>query len=324
MTTLAAAVERADIVELSRLVDGLADARQWERIIELRERCREAVERGRQLWGVAHWCTYRLALDAPAPLAGATLLEPRSPMLPGPITEVLGTRRTWDDLGGHLPDGPDRSVVAHEMAMGGDEAAAAAVDPLVVDIPPLLQAWEVTYPAVQYGPSGGTFHPPPLPAMEAVDLPEAIPPDLDTDPATQGLLELAHTWMAESAGRAESRCVEGGALDAIRAFGLRRALLAEVTPGDAVARMAWLAASGGAYGPRKGGAAGRSSAWWTAALLTGTDDVWPDPDTLAEAVGELRWYVWSDLAPDTGWVARLVVVDPLDGLAWALMAIDAR
>jgi hypothetical protein len=320
--SLGAAVERGDVDELVRLADGLADAREWVTVEELRDRCREAVGRGKQLWGVAHWCTYRLAHGAPPELAARQLAEPRSPLLPGPVTEILGVRHAWVDLEPALPPGPDRSVVAHERGLRGDDVDPSSVDPSVVDVPISPEPWEGAYPTVEYTTEGGSFDPPDLPELESVELSEAEPvPDEGAD----ALLELARAWVAESAGRAESRCVEGDVTAAIGSFGLRHARIAEVVPGEAMAWMAWLAASGGAYGTRRGGAAGRSAAWWTAAVLTGTDDAWPDAHAeLGEAVGELRWYVWSDLAPDTGWVARLAVEDPLDGLAWALMAVDAR
>ena len=59
------AIEANDLDGLVRLVDGFASSREWDAIIDLRHRCREAVERGKQLWGVAHYANYRLALDAP-------------------------------------------------------------------------------------------------------------------------------------------------------------------------------------------------------------------------------------------------------------------
>lgn len=320
--SLAAAVERGDVDELVRLADGLADARDWDAVEELRDRCREAVGRGKQLWGVAHWCTYRLAHGAPPELAARQLAEPRSPLLPGPVTEILGVRHAWADLAPALPPGPDRSVVAHERGIRGDEVDPSEVDRSVVDLPISLQSWEGPYPPVEYTTEGGSFDPPDLPGLEPVTLTAAEPvPDEGAD----ALLELARAWVAESAGRAESRCVVGDATAAIGSFGLRRARIAEVTAGEALAWMAWLGASGGAYGTRRGGAAGRAAAWWTASVLAGMDDAWPEVhDELGEAVSELRWYVWSDLAPDTGWVVRLAVEDPLDGLAWALVAVDAR
>lgn len=320
--SLADAVERGDVDELIRLADGLADAREWSAVEELRHRCREAVDRGKQLWGVAHWCTYRLAHGAPPDVAAKQLSEPRSPLLPGPVTEILGARHRWADLAPHLPAGPDRSVVAHERALRGDDVPLDDVDPTVVDVPLRPEAWEGPYAPVEYTNEGGSFDPPATPELDAVDLEAGVSlPDEGAD----ALLELARTWLVESAGRAESRCVEGDVTAAIGSFGLRRARIAPIGPGEAMAWMAWLGASGGAYGTRRGGAAGRSAAWWTAAVLTGLDDAWPEShDELGRAMAELSWFAWTDLTPDTGWVVRLAVEDPLDGLAWALLAVDAR
>jgi hypothetical protein len=53
------------------------------------------------------------------------------------------------------------------------------------------------------------------------------------------------------------------------------------------------------------------------------DDQWPvDADALGAAASELRWYVWSDLAPTTGWTCHMAVEDEGDGLAWCLSAVD--
>ena len=93
---------------------------------------------------------------------------------------------------------------------------------------------------------------------------------------------------------------------------------------DGTALLAWAAASGGARGRRRGAATGRFEAWWVLATLTAQDDDWPvDPGA---AAADLRWWMWEpgahagDVEP--GWVCRLAVEDPLDGLAWALNATD--
>jgi hypothetical protein len=89
---------------------------------------------------------------------------------------------------------------------------------------------------------------------------------------------------------------------------------------DAVALLGWAAASGGARGRRRGAATGRFEAWWALAVLTAQDDDWPvDPGPAAE---ELRWWVWAPEGPSVGWLCRVAVEDPVDGLAWALDATD--
>jgi hypothetical protein len=100
--------------------------------------------------------------------------------------------------------------------------------------------------------------------------------------------------------------------------------MAEVPAADALAHMAWAAASGGAHGRRRGMAAGRFGAWWVLAAAAGLLDDWPvDPDELGQAAGELRWFVWDAGEPVTGWGLRVAVDDPAEGLAWAVVAQDA-
>ena len=56
------AVDRGDLDELVRLVDGLCGARDWDGVVMLRDRCRHALEeRGLQLWPAAEFAEYRLA-----------------------------------------------------------------------------------------------------------------------------------------------------------------------------------------------------------------------------------------------------------------------
>jgi hypothetical protein len=141
---------------------------------------------------------------------------------------------------------------------------------------------------------------------------------------TGALLELARAWTSESNGRAEAVAIEGDAMAAIATLGPPRARAAEISPTDALAWMAWVGASGGAHGRRRGMASGRFGAWWAAAALTGLLDDWPPvPTELGAAVDELRWFAWDAWEPETGWRFHLAVDDPGDGLAWAVAATDA-
>jgi hypothetical protein len=114
---VAEAVERGDLDALVRLVDGLASAREWDRIVELRDRCRHALERGLQLWPAAEYAEYRLALEAPPAFAGPVVTEtqaacPRSGW-GGPTT----TGRRWRPI----CLGPGPRLVAHERVLRGDD-----------------------------------------------------------------------------------------------------------------------------------------------------------------------------------------------------------
>lgn len=321
MSPVREAIEANDLDGLVRLVDGFTASREWDRIIDLRDRCREAVERGKQLWGVAHYANYRLALDAPARVAGPLITEPRGSMLPGPLSEVVAARFTWQELAPHLPQCPERSVVAQERVIRGEDLRSSDVDTTVLDIPLVLAAWE-SYPLAEYGPAGGTFDPPVEPPLVERSVSfdgEPIP----GDEGAEGLFELGREWVTRSNGRVEVSCVEGTAEEAVASLGLRSVLIAELDLRAAMGRLGWLGASGGAYGMRRGAAAGRSLAWWALAALTGMEQEWPvTAATLGEVAGELRWILWSDLTPTTGWSCRLAVEDPLDGLAWVLSAVD--
>ena len=116
-------------------------------------------------------------------------------------------------------------------------------------------------------------------------------------------------------------CVEGKAADAIATITAGHAALARpIGAADAVSLLAWAGASGGSRGRRRGMAAGRFEAWWALATVLGIEEDWPiDPGPDAE---DLDWYVWAPREPTPGWVCRIAVADPVDGLAWALDATD--
>ena len=54
-------VELGELDELVRHVDRLVDAEEWDGLVDLRRRCRAALERGKQLWPAASLAEYRLA-----------------------------------------------------------------------------------------------------------------------------------------------------------------------------------------------------------------------------------------------------------------------
>lgn len=319
---IAEAVEIGDLDNLVRLADGIAGAREWDRLLNLRDRCTLAVERGKQLWGVAHYCNFRLALEAPADIAGSVVTEPRGHMLPGPLTEVVASRLTWGELAPHLADTPERSVVAQERVLRGEDLTATDVDTEILGLPLSLAPWEGQTPLATYKPSGGTFDPPDLPPMEAMPTGDHKP--LVDEEASIALADLGREWLERSNGRVEVVCVEGSVLDALATLGAPSVRIAGVTLSVAMDWMMWLAASGGAHGVRAGGATGRSKAWWALAQIAAAGDDWPiTSDELFESTEGLKWFLWSDLNDDTGWSCRLAVEDPVDGLAWVLSALDA-
>jgi len=114
---IAEAVERGDLDELTRLIDALCEAREWDALVELRDRCARAVERGKQLWPAAHHAEYRLALEAPAPWAGSVLVEGAGRFALGPLSEVAASTHTWAELAPHAPAGPVAALAAHERVV---------------------------------------------------------------------------------------------------------------------------------------------------------------------------------------------------------------
>ena len=324
--TLAEAVEEADPAKLLKLVDGLCKGREWDALVDLKARCRHAVDRGKQLWAIADHIEYRLALEAPGEWAGPMVFEGAGRFTLGPLPEVAASRHTWDELSPYLPDGPARTVTAYERVVRGEDLTEAhGIDPLMIELPLKLMDWEPVYLLATYHADKTDFPAPDLPRMRQVELPQLSPLPANEPDSIDALLSLTRPWTEESNGRAEAVVVHGDSLGSIRALGPSHARLAPITPGLALTLMAWTASSGGAHGRRPGAAAGRYGAWWTAAALTDLLDEWPvEPDHLGAAVHELNWYVWSDLIPPTGWTFHLTVEDPVHGLAWAVTAVDAK
>lgn len=323
--TLAEAVEEGKPAKLLKLIDGLSKGRDWEGLVDLKARCRHAVDSGKQLWAVADHIEYRLALEAPGSWAGPMVFEGAGRFTLGPLPEVAASRHTWDELAPHLPQGPPRTVTAYERVVRGEDLTGVdGIDPLMAELPLKLMDWEPVYPVATYHADKAEFPPPSVPKPTEVSLPESPPAAADDIESIDALLSLTRAWTEESNGRAEATVVHGDSTGSIRALGPTRAHKAPIPPSLALAVMAWTGASGGAHGRRPGAAAGRYGAWWTAAALGGLLEEWPvEPDHLGEAIEELQWYVWSDLVTPTGWTFHLAVEDPPHGLAWAVAAVDA-
>lgn len=326
MRDLQALVDGADESALLLAVDGLCASRDWDELVDLARRCREAVESGRQLWGVAMHIDYRLALEAPAPYAGAVLRPGAGRFALGPLTEVAAGRHSWDALVPHIADTGSAAAVAQERVLRCEDLTGRPDVP--ADLPLRLAPFEPSYALPTYRDRSAEF-PQPEAATRRGRAPEpvrAVPP-LPDDDGVRALRAVVEPWVAESSGRVAAVVVDADAAGAVGCFAEEAALL-PLSGAEALALLQWAGASGGAYGRRRGGAAGRFAAWWTVAALAGL--AWPDqPDQafveeFATALGELRWYRWWPAAAETGWVLRLAATDPVDGLAWAVQAVDLR
>jgi hypothetical protein len=326
-------IEGGDLDDLVRHVDHLCFEEDWDGLVELRDRCRKALERGRQLWPVSSLAEYRLALEAPGPWAAAVVVPGAGRVALGPLPEVAAQALAWAELSPHLPRTPEATFVAHERVVRGEDLTAdQRIDRAALELPLRLERWEPDYPVAVYQPDDAQFperRPTAAGATVTAAPAEPVPAGEVADPdACIALVELAGAWTTESNGRARATAVDGdavGALGALRGAGSGAEI--DVTPltvDDAFSAMAWTAASGGAHGRRRGMAAGRFGAWWAATALTVGLDNWPPaPDELGDAVAGLRWYRWEPAREvSAGWSLRLAVEDPEAGRAWAVEAVD--
>lgn len=319
MSSLATLIESSDLDGLIRYLDRLVDKEDWEGIVDVGERCREAVTRGKQLWAVAQFAEYRLAVDAPSPFAGPVIGDGKGRYGLGPLWEVAASAHSWADLEPYLTIPTTRALVAHERSIRGEEIDEQAIDGHVVGIPLEQQPWEPVYPVAVYRSDEADFPEAERSSLAWTDLSQHGERVADEGPA-EALLDLIRPWLDESDGHAEALQVIGSSLDGMRALGPHRARVAEVSLQEAMQVMVWSGASGGAFGRRRGTPIGRSGAWWVLAQVLGYDET-PEPDALAEA-GELSWVLWDPGDQVGGWGLHLAVEDRDQGVAWAISAVD--
>src|SRR5205085_1752381 len=144
-------VEAAEANPLLRRVDALCDARAWDDLVQLARRCREAYERGKQLWPIAEHIDYRLALEAPPAYAASVLTPAAGRFAFGPLTEVAASTHTFDELEPHLPTPQVAGVVAAERVLRGEVLAGRPeAHAEVLELPMCIEAWEPSYPLATY------------------------------------------------------------------------------------------------------------------------------------------------------------------------------
>ncbi|HSM02530.1 MAG TPA: hypothetical protein VK960_08865 [Acidimicrobiia bacterium] len=321
--TIREAVESGDLDRLVRLVDGLCASRDWDGVVELRDRCRHALERGLQLWPAAEFAEYRMALEAPPEYAGPVVVEGAGRFALGPLWEVAASTHGWSELAEHLSPGPARALLAHERVMRGEDLSEdPSIDRNVLDLPLRLMDWEPRYGLAEYRSNEADFPTPDRPRLRTLDATNAGE-RIDDPESLEALLALASVWAEQSNGEVAAVAVEGPAESAIAAVDDGPVIGAEISASQAIAAMAWTGASGGAYGRRRGSPMGRFGAWWAAASLAGVE--WPpDPDGLAAEAAALRWLVWEPAESAPGWSGCIAAESAGEGIAWALLAIDSH
>lgn len=318
-------IAAVDLDGLVRLIDERCTGRDWAGLVRVRDRCAAATrETGRQLWPAATLAEYRLALLAPPEWAAVVLDGEAGRFTLGPLSEVAAVHHTWAELAPHLSPVPVAVYVAHECALRGeaiDESTLAGLPP-VLDIPVVPRAWEPAYPCSTYT-VGGAEHPEPEPTEDptAVVVPGGTVEVVEDEATEAAVRHLVEAWTTSSTGRVEVVCVEGDHLDAVAALGVRSARVVPIPADEALRRLAWAGASGGAHGRRRGMASGRFSTWWFLAAVGDLD--WPPTDDdVCDLLEELRWYRWDAHEPPGGWRLQLLVANPVEGTAWAINASD--
>jgi hypothetical protein len=315
-------IEGADLNGLLRAVDGLCSARAWDDLVELADRCEQAVERGKQLWPIAAHIDHRLALEAPGPYAGEVVGSDLGRFALGPLTEVAASTHEWADLVPYIEADTDAAYVAQERVLRGENLEREQrAHPQLLNLPLALQPWEPTYSLATYRADVVEVAEPwtPRAPMETVD-PEPATPHSDPE-LEDTLIEVVQPWVSESSGAARAVIVEGDAVGAVSNLTFERVHIGVLDPAEAIQRVAWAAASGGAHGRRRGAAFGRFMAFYLIGVLG--DLGWPAaPDAIGATAARFKWYVWDEDATEEGWVFRLAVEDPNDGWAAAIGATD--
>ena len=319
---MAELIEVADLDELVRATDRLCDAREWLTLLELRDRCRKAVERGKQLWPAANHMEYRLALESPGEVAARMLTDVAGQFGLGPLAEVAAARHEWSELAPFAPRTPPAATCLYERVVRGEDLRGVELPgPDPFELPRALCEWE-QYPVAEYRSHDADFpSPPPPPGGEVTDVGEHRERIVHTGVA-RTLRDLVHPWTAD--GDATAVAVRGDVRAAIGALDGPEVRLVEVDLATAVAWLGWAGASGGAHGRRRGAAAGRLDAWMVLSELVDLGEFWPpDPGELGERARRMRWFVWNAMGiGPTGWVLRVAVEDPNRGVAFALSAHD--
>jgi hypothetical protein len=321
-------IDRSDLDGLVRTVDDLCSSRDWSSLLQLRNSCRLATASGKQLWPASTLAEYRLALLAPAHIAAQVLDEGSGRFTLGPLTEVIAQSHQWSDLQHELPHSPIASFVAHECALRGQhiENPADVFDAL--ETPLELQSWEPNYELAIYRDNSAEFPSPELPPTSTGRVVVAALSSESEDVLDNGVVDAVHqlvgAWSTSSNGTLQVGAARGGETHALASIEVASATLRELQPSQALALLAWAGASGGAFGRRRGAAAGRDSAWWLLGALSGRADQWPlGNDEMGDVLKSLKWW-WFDADQNpTGWQLQLVIVDEQRGLSWAINARDS-
>ena len=321
------AIAHNDLDELIRITDDLAQRSEWDDVLSLRDRARRAFDdTGRQLWPAASWAEYRVALHGPDDLLDEVLVDGAGVFAPGPLAEVAAQHHRFEHVAPHLLDGPATALFAHECAARGEMIDVAVHSEDLLTVPLLRSSFEPDYLMATYTLRGVDVAGPVVGVGQPCDWRRGatILDDDETVEVNAALHRVVGAWAQFSDATVSVVGCEGSALEAISCLDVDGALrTTPLSPQEALIWLAWAGASSGSRGRRRGAAAGRDAAWHAAAAVAGFDPFEPvDVDEFAEALEDLRWYWWatSDVTHEN--VLRLAVDDRVDGVAFAISAVD--
>jgi len=320
--TLGELIEAGDLNGLLRAIDGLVAQRGWDEMLDLADRCDDAIERGKQMWPIIAHIDYRIALQAPGDYAANVLESELSRFLLGPLTEVTASTHRWEELAPHLGTPQAAAYVAQERVLRGENLIGdERSHPEILELPLELLGWEPTYALATYRSDHVEVAEPWEPRASLSDAEVAPATEMQDEEIENVLLDLVSPWVNESNGAARAVMVSGDAVGAASHLAFSALRTGPLDRAEAMQRLAWGAASGGAHGRRRGAAYGRFAAWYTISVLCGYD--WPvASDDLQETSARLNWFLWDEGATEEGWALRLAVEDPTDGWAAAIAATD--
>ena len=191
-----------------------------------------------------------------------------------------------------------------------------------------LQSWEPTYELAVYRDNSAEFPSPELPPTSASRVVSAATSSKSAAVQDSAVVDAVHqlvgAWTTSSNGTLQVVAARGDESHALASLGITSATLRALQPTQSLSLLAWAGASGGAFGRRRGAAAGRDSAWWLLGALSGRSDQWPlEHDEIGDVLHSLKWSWFDADQSPTGWQLQLVIVDEQRGLSWAINARDS-
>jgi hypothetical protein len=317
-------VDAEDLNALLTVVGELCDAHEWDRLLDLARMCEEAIDRGKQLWPIAAHIDYRVALEAPGDYAASMLDSVAARWSHGPLTEVTASTHSWDELAPFIDEAPLAAYVAQERVLRGEDLTGDdRAHPEILELPMRVCEWEPVYCLATFGPDHAEVAEvwePKSPMTHVTRMPGEA---LDDDELVGALLDVVTPWTTESNGAAQAVVVEGDAVAAVSSLTYDSFAMGSLSVSEALQRIAWAAASGGAHGRRRGAAFGRLMAWQLAGMVT--DLPWPpNEDEISDALERVTWWRWEEGLDQPGWCLRLAVADESQGWAAAISATDVQ